>query len=287
MKLKFVFLFFTIGIITIASAQKSFYFTSTPTLTPSGNEVIFSYNGNLWRANTQGGYANQITSLQGLSNRPRVSPDGKWIAFSNTQFGNSDIYLMASEGGEIKKLTFHSANDMVESWSWDSKWIYFTSNRYDRMSTYKINIDGSTPKRVFSNNYFDYTHDAVEHPQTGEIFFDDTWESINYYNRIGYKGAFNPEIQSYNLKTKNHKKYTHWQGKDMSASIDKNGSLYFISDEENGQYNLYTFQGDKKVTLTHFTTSIMRPFVNANGPDVVFEKDFQLYIYKIASKKSN
>lgn len=37
------------------SAQKSFYFASTPTLTPKGDEVIFSYNGNLWRGATEGG----------------------------------------------------------------------------------------------------------------------------------------------------------------------------------------------------------------------------------------
>lgn len=286
MKLKYVFSFFAAFIYFAAHTQKSFYFVSSPTLTPKGNEVIFSYNNNLWRAATDGGFASQITALQGISDRPKVSPDGNWIAFSNTQFGNADIYIMPTNGGEIKRLTFHSANDMVESWSWDSKWIYFTSNRYDRMSTYKINIDGSTPLRVFSKNYFDYTHNAFEHPQTGEIFFDDSWESINFYNRIGYKGAFNPEIQSYNLKTGSYKKYTDWQGKDMSVSIDKNGKIYFISDEANGQYNLYTFNGDKKVALTNFKTSIMRPYVNADGTDVVFEKDFQLYIYNIASKQS-
>src|SRR5690606_28623522 len=169
------------------------------------------------------------------------SPDGKWIAFSNSQFGNNDVYLMPFNGGEIKRLTFHSGEDQMESWSWDNQHIYFTSNRYDRSSTYKVNINGGTPQRVFSDNTFDFTHDAFEHPQTGELFFNDSWESSNFYNRIGYKGAFNPEIQSYNLKTKKHKQYTNWEGKDMSASIDRKGTIYFISDEANGKYNLYTF----------------------------------------------
>lgn len=286
MRQKFFYLLLIFSFPLSGWAQKSFYFTSTPALTPKGDEVIFSYNGNLWRASADGGFASQITSLQGLSNRPRVSPDGKWIAFSNSQFGNADIYLMPATGGEIRRMTFHSANDQVESWSWDSKWIYFTSNRYNRMSTYKISIEGGTPQTVFSRNYFDYTHDAFEHPKTGEIFFDDTWESSNFYNRIGYKGAFNPEVQSYNPKNGEYKKYTNWNGKDMSVSTDKNGKIYFISDERNGQYNLYTFDGNKKVQLTHFKTSAMRPFVNAEGTDIVFEKDFQLYIYNIAKKQS-
>ena len=64
----------------------------------------------------------------------------------------------------------------------------------------------------------------------------------------------------------------------MSVSIDKNGAIYFISDEANGQYNLYTFDGDKKVALTKFKSSIMRPYVNADGTDIVFEKDFSTFL---------
>ena len=121
--------------------------------------------------------------------------------------------------------------------------------------------------------------------ETGEIFFDDTWESSFFANRIGYKGPFNPDIQSYNPATKKYKRYTDWIGKDMWATVDKKGNIYFVSDEANGQYNLYTFINGKKTQLTNFNTSIMHPFVDAAGDKVVFEKDFQLYSYNTASKK--
>lgn len=262
------------------------YFASYPALTPDGQTLIFSYDGNLWKSSSDGGVSTRITAMQGDATRPRISPDGKWLAFSSSQFGNFDIYLMPLEGGNIKRLTFHAASDEVESWSWDSKFIYFTSNRYDRMSTYKVSINGGTPLRVFSNNVFDYTHNAFEDPKTGEIFFDDTWESANFANRIGYKGPFNPDIQSYNPVTKKYQRYTDWTGKDMWATLDRKGNIYFISDEANGQYNLYTFLDGKKAQLTHFGTSVMHPFVDAAGDKIVFEKDFQLYDYNIASKKS-
>lgn len=263
------------------------YFASYPTLTPGGETLIFSYDGDLWKVGSEGGLSTRITAMQGNTTNARVSPDGKWLAFSNSQFGNYDIYLMPLQGGDIKRLTFHAANDMVESWTWDSRSIYFTSNRYDPMSTYKVNISGGTPIRVFSNNRFDYTHNAFENPVTGEIFFDDTWESSNFANRIGYKGPFNPDIQSYNPTTKKYKRYTDWQGKDMWASIDKKGNIFFISDEANGQYNLYTFINGKKTQLTNFNTSIMHPFVDATGDKVVFEKDFQLFSYTISTKKTS
>ncbi len=262
------------------------YFASNPALTPDGQTLIFSYDGSLWKSPADGGVSVRITGMQGSSTNARVSPDGKWLAFSNSQFGNADIYLMPLEGGVIKRLTFHAANDEVESWAWDSKTIYFTSNRYNRMSTYKVSINGGTPLQVFSNDMFDYTHNAFEDPATGEIFFDDTWESAFFSNRLGYKGPFNPDIQSYNPATKKYKKYTDWKGKDMWATVDKKGNVYFVSDEATGQYNLYSLVDGKKNQLTNFSTSVMHPFVDAAGDRIVFEKDFQLFSYDIATKKS-
>lgn len=262
------------------------YFANHPALTPDGQTLYYSYDGNIWKASINGGPSFRVTAMQGIATNPRISPDGKWLAFSNSQFGNYDIYLVPVNGGDMKRLTFQAGNDNVESWSWDSKYIYFTSNRYDRMSTYKVNINGGTPLRVFSNNNFDYTHNAFEDPVTGEIFFDDTFESSFFANRLGYKGPYNPDIQSYNPATKAYKRYTTWKGKDMWATVDKKGNVYFISDEKNGQYNLYTFVNDKKTALTDFSTSIMNPYVSADGNEVVFEKDFQLYRYDVNSKKS-
>ncbi|MGN6247038.1 MAG: S41 family peptidase [Ginsengibacter sp.] len=262
------------------------YFASYPALSPDGKTLIYSYDGDLWKAPSDGGVSTRITAGQGIATNPRISPDGKWLAFSSSQFGNYDIYLMPLEGGNMKRLTFHSGNDNVESWSWDSKFIYFTSNRYDRMSTYKVNINGGTPEPVFSNNNFDYTHNAFEDPVTGEIFFDDTFESSFFANRIGYKGPFNPDIQSYNPLTGKYKRYTNWIGKDMWATVDKKGNVYFVSDEENGKYNLYTFVNGKKKALTNFKSSVMHPYVDAAGDKIVFEKDFQLYSYNIANKRS-
>ena len=118
------------------------YFTSYPTLTPDGKTVIFSYEGDLWRADLNNGAAARITAMQGEEVMPRVSPDGKWLAFSSNQFGNYDVYVMPLTGGDIKQLTFSSAGDEVDSWSWDSKSIYFTSNRYNEFSEYKVPLNG-------------------------------------------------------------------------------------------------------------------------------------------------
>ncbi|MBS1528004.1 MAG: PD40 domain-containing protein, partial [Bacteroidetes bacterium] len=277
--MKKLYLLFFSGLLlqNLAHAQtQEAYFTSYPTLTPDGKTVVFSYEGDLWKADINDPVAVRLTAMQGEETSPRVSPDGKWLAFSSNQFGNNDVYIMPMGGGDIKQLTCHDANDQVDSWSWDSKSIYFTSNRYNSFSEYKVSIDGGTPKRLFGN-YFNTIHGVVEHPTSGELFFSDTWESYLFANRKRYKGAYNPDIQSYNPKTKAYKQYTTWIGKDFWTTIDEKGNIYFVSDEGNQEYNLYTFIDGKKTALTQFPTSIKRPFVSANGEKVVFEKDYQLY----------
>src|SRR6185503_4263352 len=257
------------------------YFLSNPCLTPDGQTIIFSFEGDLWKANVKDGQASRLTAMQGYENSAKVSPDGKWIAFTGRQYGNPDVFIIPVNGGEVKQITYHSATDDVTSWSWDSKYIYFNSNRMGQLAGFKVPVEGGTPVRVFGDYFFQYDHNLAEHPSSGEIFFNDTWESSNQAQRKRYKGPFNPDIQSYNLQTKQYKKYTTWEGKDFGATIDKAGHIYFISDEANGEYNLYALVNGNKKRCTHFTTSIKTPQVNADGGKVVFEKDYQLWTYDV------
>ncbi|MBK9569607.1 MAG: PD40 domain-containing protein [Chitinophagaceae bacterium] len=281
--------FLTVAVLFLSvqlfSQDNSSYFLSNPCLSPDGQNVIFSFEGDLWKANVKDGQASRLTGMQGYETSPRVSPDGKWIAFTGRQYGNADVYIMPVNGGEVKQITYHSSNDDVTSWSWDSKNIYFNSNRMGQIAGYKVRADGGTPIRVFGNYFFQFDHNLIEHPSSGELFFNDTWESSNQVQRKRYKGPFNPDIQSYNLRTKQHKKYTDWEGKDFGATIDKNGNIYFISDEVNGAYNLYELADGKKKGLTKFSSSIKTPQVNANGGKVIFEKDYQLWLYDVKTDK--
>ncbi|WP_252942012.1 hypothetical protein [Roseivirga pacifica] len=265
-------------------AQQDVYFTSTPALTPDGSQIVFSFDSDLWKVSSSGGTATRLTGMDGVEEYPRISPDGKWIAFSSTQYGNADIYIMPIDGGEIKQLTFNSAGDRMETWSWDSKTIYFRSGRYNRTAAYTVDIEGRTPKRLF-DHYFNWPHNLALHPD-GRVFFNESWESSNQVHRKRYKGAFNPDIKTFNMHTGEYAELTDYEGKDMWSTIDKDGNVYFASDESNGQYNLYAFVNNQKTRLTNFKTSIKDPQVNANGGFVVFEKDYQVYLYDVAKKRS-
>ncbi|RPD91688.1 PDZ domain-containing protein [Aureibaculum marinum] len=270
---------------TNAQHNKTF-FTHNPTLTPDAKHIIFSYDSDLWKVPTEGGTAERLTAMEGNESNPSVSPDGLWLAFSSNQFGNDDVYIMPLNGGEITQLTFHESDDRVSSWSWDNSTIYFTSGRLNSVTTFGINRNGGTPKRLFEH-YFNTIHNVVEHPLNDEIYFNESWESGRFAHRKRYKGDYNPDIKSYNPKTKEFKKHTTYRGKDFGATFDKNGTLYFKSDQANGEYNLYTFDNNVKKQLTDFSTSIMWPKVSANGEKIVFRKDYQIYVYDVKTGKTD
>ncbi|WP_288447778.1 S41 family peptidase [uncultured Chryseobacterium sp.] len=266
------------------SAQEKSYFLSSPSLSPDGKTAYFAYDGDIWKADSNGGNASRITALDGEEINPRLSPDGKWLAFSSNQYGNYDVYVMPAGGGTIKQLTFHTGRDEMESWAWDSKTIYFTSSRNNNFGSFKTTIEGKTPQKLF-NNYFNNTNGLVETP-AGEYLFTSSSESAYQVQRKRYKGENNPDILGYNPKNNSFKQYTNYEGKDFNPSVDKNGIMYFISDENNGEYNLYKLENGKKTALTQFDTSIKKPFVSADGSKVIFERDYQLYTYDVASKNT-
>ena len=270
----------------LSAQNKEAYFLSNPCLTPDGQTVIFSFEGDLWKANVKDGQASRLTAMQGYETSPKVSPDGKWIAFTGRQYGNADVFIMPVNGGDVKQITYHSGNDDVTSWSWDSKYIYFNSNRMGQVAGFKVVQMAAHRNGFLAIIFFSMIIIWSNIRSSGEIFFNDTWESSNQAQRKRYKGPFNPDIQSYNPKTKQYKKYTDWEGKDFGATIDKNGNIYFISDEANGEYNLYTLDNGKKKELTKFSSSIKTPLVNANGGKIVFEKDYQLWLYDVKTDKA-
>lgn len=282
MKHLFLIMFFSF----LLNGQNDFYFLSDPAPSPDGKEIVFSYDSDLWIVSSNGGKAFRLTAMNGRETRPVYSPDGKWITFSSTQAGNSDIYIVPAGGGKIQQLTFNDASDLAESWSWDSKWIYFSSTRYNVVAAYKINVDGGTPVRLF-NGYKNRQHNIAEHPSTDEIFFNESFESFNNTFRKRYKGAYNPDIKSYNSETGEYKEYTDYNGKDMWVTIDEKGKIYFASDEGTEEYNLFTFDNGMKKSLTNFNTSIGRPRISCNGNTIVFARDYRIHKYDVNSGKSS
>src|SRR5579871_5315806 len=103
------------------------------------NRIVFTYGGDLWVVNAGGGTAARLTAHPGVEVFAKFSPDGKWIAFTGQYDGDEQVYVMPSEGGEPKQLTFYPAHgplpqrwgydNQVEGWTPDGKNILFRSYR--------------------------------------------------------------------------------------------------------------------------------------------------------------
>lgn len=111
----------------------------------------------IWIAPTDRSIPVRVTSMGGpLTGTPRWSPDGKYLAFDSRPNGNPDIYLLRCEAsgcqGPPRRLTTHTAADVLPSWSRDGRHIYFSSSRSGHREVWKQSVDeGSEAVQVTRN----------------------------------------------------------------------------------------------------------------------------------------
>ena len=124
------------------AAEETPLLAHSPTV--SRTQIVFAYGGYLWSVPREGGDARQLTT-GGHEGLPVFSPDGKWIAFTAQYDGNADVFVMAAEGGEPRRLTWHPAPDVAVGWTPDGKRVLFFSPReayadFDRL--YTVPVEG-------------------------------------------------------------------------------------------------------------------------------------------------
>ncbi len=73
--------------------------------TTNDKDIVFCYAGELYTVGKDGGVARRLTSGPGYTSFPRFSPDGKQVAFTSQYDGNTEVYVMAADGGTPKRLT--------------------------------------------------------------------------------------------------------------------------------------------------------------------------------------
>jgi Periplasmic component of the Tol biopolymer transport system len=124
---------------------------------------------------------------------PRISPDGKFLLFCMSGYGNftiwhedSDLYLMNLETMEITKPDINSdQSESYHSWSSNGRWIVFSSRR----------IDGLFTRPYFA--YFDIKgemHKPFILPQKKSAFYRTFLKSYNVPELVTGKVELNPRI---------------------------------------------------------------------------------------------
>src|SRR5207245_2550806 len=74
----------------------------------SGNTITFVYGGDVWLVDAKGSEARRLTSDPGDEAFPKFSTDGRQIAFCGQYSDTRQVYVIGTEGGAPKQLTFYN-----------------------------------------------------------------------------------------------------------------------------------------------------------------------------------
>ena len=233
------------------------------------DKVVFVSGEDIWTAPVTGGQARRLTLHDGVERYPKFSPDGKYIAFTGEYDGNSDVYLMNNEGGDITRLTFHPAYDEVIGWHPVDNKILFRSSRatgtgISTSRIYAISPEGGMPESFI---LIEAARGSLS-PDGSKMAFNKTARETRTWKR--YQGGRAQEVYLYDFENNEERQLTHFKGTDrIPMWIDD--KIYFSSDRD-GHLNLYSMdpEGDNLVQLTdHKEYDARRP--SAGERQIVYE----------------
>jgi len=139
----------------VARVQIPSPWNSCPAWTPDGSRVILNSErdgqADLFLTSVDGSNPVRITDTPVHEFCPRVSPDGRLVAFQRrlaSDHTHIDLMTVGIDGSSPRNLTDHLSNDRYPTWSPDGRWIAFNSTRDGNSDIYVIRADGSGLRRL-------------------------------------------------------------------------------------------------------------------------------------------
>lgn len=244
--------------------------------TVSDRHIAFSYANNIWIVDRGGGQARRLTSTQGQESNPKLSPDGRWVAFSAQYGGNTDVYVVPAEGGEPRRLTWHPGADLVQGWSPDGKRVVFASGRASAPSSspkfWSVSLEGGLPEPLPMPRAYQgkYSPDGKRFAYRMANSWDEEWRN--------YRGGQNRPIWILDLENFELQTPPWTDSKDIDPAW-LGDTVYFLSDRD-WLMNLWAFDtrsGDLR-QVTRFVDYDIKS-LDAGGGVVVFEQGGYIHLY--------
>lgn len=252
----------------------------------NGEEIVFSYAGDLYKVAATGGEASRLTSYVGYEMFPRFSPDGQTIAFTGQYDGNTEVYTMPATGGEPLRITYTATNsrddlgdrmgpnNIVMTWTPDGSGIVYRNRIGDGFSgqLYTVNKEGGLSK-------------AIPLPEGGFCSYAPDGKRLAY-NRVMrefrtwkyYKGGMADDIWIYDPEKQSVTNVTNNEAQDIFP-MWIGDEIFFLSDRDHTMnvfvYNTKTGQTSKVTNFTEYDVK----FPSCFGNQIVFENGG--YIYKM------
>ena len=272
---------------TLVTAQNESPLINTPSLSPKGDQMAFSYQGDIWIADIDGSNARRLTIHEGYESKPLWSADGLQIIFQSDRNGNRDVFVMAAHGGLTKQITFHSTGDSPTDVTTSGNVLFNTSRAYKQIEwngeMYQGNLSGGTPSRLLSA----LGSNAVQSPNGRFIAF--VIGSCRYA-REAYDGAASSDIWLYDSQNDNYTQLTTHAVNDIYPRWGNDQTLYFQS-SRSGRYNIHKLNLDENGSvsgaidqITNFTDMGITSFqVSRNGKLLILDKGDQVFTVESAT----
>ncbi len=259
----------------------------------NGNDIVFSYAGDLYKVSARGGEAKRLTSHVGYEMFPRFSPDGKTIAFTGQYDGNTEVYTIPADGGEPLRVTYTATNqrddvgdrmgpnNIVTAWTADGKKI-----------VYRNRISSGFNGKLYTVAKEGRLSEVIPLPEGGFCSFSPDGKRLPY-NRVMrefrtwkyYQGGMADDVWIYDAGKKTVENITNNRAQDIFPMWVGN-EIYFISDRDRTM-NLFVYDTKTKTTskVTDFTEYDIK-FPSTNGKLIVFENAGYIYRFDPATKKA-
>lgn len=261
------------------------------------NQIVFTYAGDLYTVSADGGTARKLTNHNGYEMFARFSPDGKTLAFTGQYDGNTEVFVMNSNGGVPKRLTFTATlgrddvsdrmgpNNIVMGWTHDNKNIIFRS-RKDSFNDfngglYTVNTDGSLPKQlpVPRGGFCSYSADDQK------MAYNRIFREFRTWKR--YRGGMADDIWIFDFKTNKVEDITNNPAQDI-IPMWYGTKIYFLSDrDEKKRMNMYVYDLTTKETkkLTNYKDFDIK-FPSLGDKAIVYENAGYIYKMDLATEES-
>ncbi len=258
-----------------------------------GDKLAFCYGGDLWTCSADGGVARRITSFdEGYELYPRISPDGKWIAFSGEYSGTRQIWLVPYDGGQPKQLTYypdsvpsaprHGYDHLPMDWTPDGSRILIRACRTP--------YNGTIGRYFLVDPNATSLEEPLELPEGGPATFSPDGKSLAYNiisrewrtwkrNRAGRA----QDVFTYDLEKHAAEQITNYEGTD-NHPLWIGDKIYFTSDRTS-TLNLYSFDTKTRETkqLTNYTDfDVLWPSMDSGDRTsgrIAFERGGYLHVF--------
>ena len=259
-----------------------------------GNQVVFTYAGDLYTVSLEGETARKLTSYNdGYEVFAKFSPDGKQIAFTGQYDGNTEVFLIPSKGGVPKRLTYTATlhrddisdrmgpNNIVMSWE-DNNTIVYRSRKQSFNSfkgqLFKVSTEGGLSEELPlpSGGFCTFSPDGKKMAYNRVFREFRTWKY--------YKGGMADDVWIYDFETKQTEKITDNIAQDIFPMWHGN-KIYFLSDRDRTM-NLFVYDLATKETrkVTNYTEYDIK-FPSLGDHSIIFENGGFLFNYEFSTDK--